>query len=1303
MLMHPLVPGFILNACAAGKNQGSFSAFGLFMDISGFSTMTDSLMAYGQHGAEVMAEIMRAVMDPLIDCVFEQGGFVASSAGDAITALFPFETSSAETACRALAAACAIQKHMQMHGDYRTEYKTFHVSAKVGLAEGQVSWGILYSETGRRGVYYFQGSAVDGCAEAEHHAKAGDIVLDRGITAHLGNLVVVEPVEQYYRANKIAGDLPSGQTVQPYAGDLQVIARFYPENVVTQILSGEFRQVVSMFISLPSVRTEKQLSIFVETMFALQDKYGGLLNRLDFGDKGTNVLLFWGAPVAYENDIQRALNFILDLQTLTSIPISAGVTYRISHAGYSGGRMHEEYTCLGRGVNLAARFMTSAPRGEIWVDAPTAERAGSHFELDFVKEETFKGFSTPQKVFALLERKEDVETIFQGLLTGRMVDLEKLQKFVGPIFTQAFAGMLVITGEPGMGKSRLVYEFLEHLKETAGQDFQVFLGQTDEIVRESFNPLTYWLRQYFGITNAQGEARSKRAFNRKVDDLIAVTADRHLADEIDRTRSFIGALLGLYWSDSLYEQLDAEGRYQNTLIGLTSILQAESLQLPVILLLEDIHWLDHDSRAFLSRLLRLRDAQRGWPIAILCTARNEGNDLVQEEWVFDELPLTGLQNSDLQELAASKLNAPISTRLLQILSERSEGNPFYAEQIVRYLQEENLLVLEQGAWTIKLGNDNLLPTNVNVLLIARLDNLSRQVKEAVQTASVLGREFDLRPLIYMLRRERGTIPEEVMDAERASVWSSLSEMHYIFNHTMLRDAAYQMQVHTRRKMLHGVAVAAFENLYAGNLLDHYGELAYHTEQAGMGKKAVHYLRLAANKAYESFQNSQAIEYYTRALALVEESDIAARYELLLGRESVNTRLSRNDDRNRDLQELHTLLSQLADLEKEMEIILRQAKLAIEMSEYAKVLAYSGQVIQYADSVGKPELAARAYSIIAGVHFRQGNLAEAEKNAGQSLLLAQEAHSLIEEMNSLDFLGLIFINVKKLDEAQAYLVRGLQIAEENEHWTRQTSIINNMGMISGMRGNYIDSQKYYQRSLQLTRKTGDRTHEAIVLGNLGFVSGQLGQYARAKEFLEQQIRITNSIGLHYYEAYGHVNLAACLIALGNFEDAKESSQKALEFARRINDRSGEGWALTYLGHACLASTDLGQAIDAYARALKIREELTQPELATEPAAGLARAALIRGDIEAARAYLRPVLALLEIGKTLEGTDEPLRVYLTCYLVLKELDDPHAHGLLKTAYEELMDRAWRIPDENTRQAFLNNVEHHREVYSAWEQAA
>src|SRR5512135_3776075 len=135
---------------------------------------------------------------------------------------------------------------------------------------------------------------------------------------------------------------------------------------------------------------------------------------------------------------------------------------------------------------------------------------------------------------------------------------------------------MIVTGEPGMGKSRLIVEFLQHLQDTTSAQFQVFMGQTDEILREPLNPFRYWLKSYFGVSETQVEARNKRSFNHKLDELIAVTKDPNLASELDRTRSFLGALVGLRWTDSLYDQLDAQARYENTFIALATLLQAES-------------------------------------------------------------------------------------------------------------------------------------------------------------------------------------------------------------------------------------------------------------------------------------------------------------------------------------------------------------------------------------------------------------------------------------------------------------------------------------------------------------------------------------------------------------------------------------------------------------------------------------------------------------------------------------------------------------------------------------------------------
>ena len=207
----------------------------------------------------------------------------------------------------------------------------------------------------------------------------------------------MEATGDHYRVVSITGALPVPRPVILPPVEMTQAQRFFPALALEMEASGEFRQVVNVFISLPTVRTEAQLAIFMQTVFTLQDHYGGYLSRISFGDKGAHLLLFWGAPVAYENDVERALDFVLDLQAQTTIPINAGVTFRDAHAGHIGSPLAEEYTCYGRGVNLAARFMTAAPRDEIWVDENVYARVKDRFELEWVGERTLKGFAEPQR------------------------------------------------------------------------------------------------------------------------------------------------------------------------------------------------------------------------------------------------------------------------------------------------------------------------------------------------------------------------------------------------------------------------------------------------------------------------------------------------------------------------------------------------------------------------------------------------------------------------------------------------------------------------------------------------------------------------------------------------------------------------------------------------------------------------------------------------------------------------------------------------------------------------------------------
>jgi class 3 adenylate cyclase/tetratricopeptide (TPR) repeat protein len=1073
--MHRLVPDLILRNYAAGHTGGAFEAVCMFVDISGFSAMTDTLMQHGQHGAEVLAQVMRAAFAPLIRAVYEHRGFVVAQAGDSFTALFPLTEDHEQPGRRALAAAWSIREHAGAHAVHTTPYGEFVVSIKIGAAFGEVRWGILTSADAQRAAYFFGGPAVDSAADAEHQARPGEVILTAGMVELVRDAVQVEPAGPYYRLLAIADRLPPSVPLMLSSVDAALAARFFPASLLEQALSGEFRQTTYLFVSLPTVRTEVQLARFMQTVFALQDQYGGLL-KLQFGDKGAHLLLTWGAPLAHENDIARALNFVLDLQTQTAIPINGGITHRIAHAGFIGSELAEEYAAYGRGVNLAARFMTAAPRGEIWLDASVAQHAQAVFEVEYLGEQLFKGFAQPQQVYRLIERKEQAELTFAGPLVGRALELSALTVFVQPIFAGQFAGIVVVWGEPGVGKSRLLAAFVRQLSDSAPSAVQICLGQTDEIVRQSLNPFRYWLKRHFGVSETQGEARNKRSFNRTLDDLIAATADPHLADELDRTRSLLGALLNLEWSDSLYAQLDAQGRYETTIVALTSLLQAESRRRPLVFVLEDAHWLDEDSLALLPRLVRAitSDEQTAYPIGFILTARPEVPTLPLGSVTYHELALSGLSREALAALAAAQLGGPADEALLNLLAERADGNPFFAEQILSYLQEEGALSEDSSGWTLAQERGAFLPDDVHAVLVARLDRLTAEVREVVQTAAVLGREFEVRVLAAMLQNDARLL-EKVARASEAAIWAAISEIRYLFRHALLRDAAYAMQVQTRRQALHAVALQALEQLYVADLEDHAGELAYHAAQAGLAQQTFDYALRAGDVAFRSYANAEAVAHYRRALEL---HHLASTEQLI--------HLYRNGGRALELTGRHTeALARYEEL----------AELAHERDDSAMQLA---------------SLLARALIVTLDtpVQNRKQGLTLAE----QALALAQTLGDRPSEAQALWVL-MLACGFGQGDHSQAvdYGERALALARELKMHEQVAFILNDLGMFYPFhQAQWEASVAALEEAASLWGELGNLLMQAATLGMIGINALLTGEYGRAATVLEESMRLRRSI-------------------------------------------------------------------------------------------------------------------------------------------------------------------------------------------------
>jgi len=345
-MKHQLVSPFISHHHQLGQTQGQLNAISLFFDVAGFSKMTSTLMAKGQHGAEVLSNLMRQIYEPVIETIYGYGGFITVFAGDAFTALFPAEPLPWHTddwtdpnTIRALAAAWTILENMDSIAQIETPYGNFEVAVKLGMGGGLVDWGIILTPDEKRATYYFCGAPIDACAGAEKFCEGNDLVLSPSAQIALGGYVLGKPLKDHFGVTDVTATIPAPQitSLPEVSAASQTI--FYPEEIFEQSASGEFRRAISVFVNFEGNPTGDQLHTLVQNVLSLQAMYGGLLNRIDFGDKGCSMLLFWGAPISYENDPERALSFLLALQDESNLPIRAGVTQRIAHTGFLGSNL----------------------------------------------------------------------------------------------------------------------------------------------------------------------------------------------------------------------------------------------------------------------------------------------------------------------------------------------------------------------------------------------------------------------------------------------------------------------------------------------------------------------------------------------------------------------------------------------------------------------------------------------------------------------------------------------------------------------------------------------------------------------------------------------------------------------------------------------------------------------------------------------------------------------------------------------------------------------------------------------------
>jgi class 3 adenylate cyclase len=1303
--MRQLVPDFITGQYKAGNDNGRFLAATLVIDISGFTAMTEAILQHGWQNTEILADVMQRLFNLLIEQVYNHGGFIANFAGDAFTAIFPQTTTAeaeaeAEADWLALAAAWRCQEALGANAQQQTPLGDFTFALRLGLSWGEVQWQILTNQTARDqgqvgAAYYFGGQGLDTCLEAIRMATPGEMLIASVLHERLARSLHTSEKGQFFHLIRPICPLPASHPFTPPTQSDQDEGDFVPAAVQHLGSRGEFRQVVTLFILLQNAA---DLQPITQQIFRLQGRYGGYLNTVQFSDKGCNLLLFWGMPRSYENDVERALAFALELATAVGPIFRAGLTYQPMYAGFVGGSWRQEYSVYGRGVNLAARLMAQANWGALWLDERLNEAAPAAFLRRYLGLFTFKGFQRPQPAYQLLgQQREGATTPYERQLVGRQEELNALIRFIEPLENGRFAGSITIQGETGLGKTRLLRAFLQSWP--VALNCHYLMGECDETAHEPLFALRRALRRHFNQEDRLSEAENWRRFSTAYQQLQEATTDPDLREALDEAAPFLANLVSPQWSAPLTREMSPQWRWQNSFAALKNFCKAESLGRPLLICLEDINWLDEESRAFLTYLSHNLSA---YPIAIIATARPDGLPLFDPDerrhFLTPTLKLPRLTVTDIYLLADYLLDGPIDMPLAQLLTVRSAGNPLFAGQILLYLRDQGHLVRsETGRWRLSEQQpESALPADIRAIFTARLDGLPPEMQKMAQTAAVLGQEFELAVLGQIQPVEQFS-GKWLYEGEKLELWTMLPNGRYRFNHFLLREVAYEMQLLSHRRELHLAAAQALQTLHPDSPADFAAELAHHYEKGGAQETAVSWYRQAAEQAMAQYANTSALHYLNRALDLTPADDPLTEYALRLAREHI---YDWSGDRVRqiaELSQLATLAGQLGG-EAETAVLLCRVSYAIAIGEKETAVALARQSVTLAEEWGSLEQQAQAHRRLSQTLWGLNQYDEAQRHALHALHLAQTLAQPRLVADCLNGLGMILDDQGLYDAARGYYLEALAQQEEFGDLAGQITSRNNLGYLAFVQGRLDVANVEYTQSLALCHRAGHKMGESSLLNNVGVIAFMYGDLLQAGYTYQQGLELCREIGNRGGEANTLANLALLEHCRNRPTQAEAYAREAIHISRRWDFPLTLAEALTYLGHVRAAQGDGETAVANYQEAIAIYQQIGQERRAIEARAALARLLVEDGETAVALTEICKIKPQL-CDNQLEGVLNPYDVYLNAYWVCQAAGDDCAGDILACAYARLRAEAAKIQQENIRQLFLENHRAQRELMALW----
>ncbi len=1072
--------------------------------------------------------------------------------------------------------------------------------------------------------------------------------------------------------------------------------RHLAEKILTSrsALEGERKQVTVLFVDVSGFTSMSErldpedvhrlMTRAFELMLTEVHRYEGTVNQF----LGDGIMALFGAPIAHEDHARRALHAALGIRKALveyqeelqrkhgiSFQVRQGLNTGLVVVGSIGSDLRMDYTAVGDTTNVAARLQQAADRGRILISESTDRLAEGYFYTRPLGLLQLKGKAEPVRAWEVISARQartrlDVEAE-RGLTpyVGRERELRTLFECFDKV-TAGQGQVVFVVGEPGIGKSRLLYEFRRGLGDQATwvEGRSISFGQSIAL-----HPVIDLLKRNFRIEESDDE----ETITQKIERAVLL-----LGEDLRPLVPYLRYLLSIDPGDPAVLTMDAQQRRGEIFDALRRLMVRASEIHPQVLVYEDVHWMD---KATEESLLFSADSLPTTRTLLILSYRTGYKQPFGERTYHTRIALTTLSPEDSAQMAQAVLaTQSLPEDLKALIARKAEGNPFFVEEVAKSLQEVGAIRRSGEHYVLAKRLDEIfVPDAIQDVIMARIDRLEEAPKKTLQLASVIGREFTRR-LLDRISHVRGRTEEFLRELKAIELIyeKALSpELAYMFKHALTHDVAYGSLLVQRRKELHRIVGLAIQELYADRLTEQYEILAHHFSKAEDWFQALDYLLKAADKAARAFANRDALALYDQALEVAQRLGDAAEIGTLAAiyqaRANLCFLLNDFDRSYAEAEHFLTEARRAGDRAKEGAALAAMGMAAVWGHKFDRALADSARAVAIGEETDAKPVVATGLSATALVHIVTGRLEQGRAEFDQVLAMSRSAGDVGSESFALrmagqlknwegDYTGALSLTSAALSLAREHrllmpLVLGL--------WTQAVVLIG--------KGDYDDAFAVLAEGQALSEKVGEEIILNRTLNTFGWLYTDLGDLDRALECNRQGAEGGRKRGDHEIQANAEINLADACLAKGDLPLAHD----ALEGVHRlVSDPATSEWQKwRYSIHLFASLGELSLARGDHDGARRFAEECLERGTRTNSRRYLARGWRLAGEIATERRQwndadeaLRRALAIAQqIGN-------PTQLWRT-HLVLGRLHDEQGQReAARAAYRAARDVIDRVKE-------------------------